>query len=83
MRVSDFSVPRRMSGSAYWVLMAKELREFAGPFVLLVIVNITGDKHTFSGNILLVSLICAGYLVLAALMAFIDWYFKKYYIEGG
>ena len=43
MRVSDFSVPRRMSGSAYWVLMAKELREFA----------------------------------------FIDWYFKKYYIEGG
>lgn len=83
MRVSDFSVPRRMSGSAYWVLMAKELREFAGPFVLLVIVNITGDKHTFSGKILLASLICAGYLVLAALMAFIDWYFKKYYIEGG
>ena len=72
-----------MSGSAYWVLMAKELREFAGPFVLLVIVNITGDKHTFSGKILLASLICAGYLVLAALMAFIDWYFKKYYIEGG
>ena len=83
MRVSDFSVPRRMSGSAYWVLMAKELREFAGPFVLLVIVNISGDKHTFSGKILLASLICAGYLVLAALMAFIDWYFKKYYIEGG
>ena len=83
MRVSDFSVPRRMSGSAYWVLMAKELREFAGLFVLLVIVNITGDKHTFSGKILLASLICAGYLVLAALMAFIDWYFKKYYIEGG
>ena len=53
MRVSDFSVPRRMSGSAYWVLMAKELREFAGLFVLLVIVNITGDKHTFSGKILL------------------------------
>ena len=83
MRLSDFSVPRRMSGSAYWVLMAKELREFAGLFVLLVIVNITGDKHTFSGKILLASLICAGYLVLAALMAFIDWYFKKYYIEGG
>ncbi len=85
MRTGDFSEPRRMSGSAYWVLMAKGLREYASLFVLLIVLKFidADDQHTFMEKMRVVSLLSAGYLALAALTAFISWYFKKYYIEGG
>lgn len=85
MKTSDFSVPRRMSGSALWLMIAKGLREYAGIFVILIIVKLidTDGQHAFYDKIRTVSLLCAGYLALAALTAFIGWYFKKYYIESG
>ena len=85
MRTGDFSEPRRMSGSAYWVLMAKGLREYASLFVILIVLKFidADDQHTFMEKMRVVSLLSAGYLALAALTAFISWYFKKYYIEGG
>ena len=85
MRTGDFSEPRRMSGSAYWVLMAKGLREYASLFVILIVLKFidADDQHTFMEKMRAVSLLSAGYLALAALTAFISWYFKKYYIEGG
>ena len=85
MRTGDFSEPRRMSGSAYWVLMAKGLREYASLFVILIVLKFidADDQHTFMEKMRAVSLLSAWYLALAALTAFISWYFKKYYIEGG
>ena len=85
MKTSDFSVPRRMSGSALWVMIVKGLREYAGIFVFLIVLKLidTDDQHTFYDNMRILFLLCAGYLALAALTAFIGWYFKKYYIEGG
>ena len=85
MRTGDFSEPRRMSGSAYWVLFAKGLREYASLFVILIVLKFidADDQHTFMEKMRVVSLLSAGYLALAALTAFISWYFKKYYIEGG
>ena len=85
MRTGDFSEPRRMSGSAYWVLFAKGLKEYASLFVILIVLKFidADDQHTFMEKMRAVSLLSAGYLALAALTAFISWYFKKYYIEGG
>ena len=85
MRTGDFSEPRRMSGSAYWVLFAKGLKEYASLFVILIVLKFidADDQHTFMEKMRVVSLLSVGCLALAALTAFISWYFKKYYIEGG
>lgn len=85
MRTGDFSEPRRMSGSAYWVLFAKGLKEYAGLVVLWVGMIAIGSEveRTFKDKVEIVLLLLAGYLALAAVIAFVSWYFKKYYIEGG
>lgn len=85
MRASDFSVPRRMSGSALWLMIAKGLRVFAGIFLILIIAKLIDayGQHALYDKMRTVSLLFAGYLALAVLTAFIGWYFKKYYIEGG
>ena len=85
MKTSDFSLPRRMSGSALWLMIAKGLREYAGIFVILIIAKLidTDGQHALYDKMRTVSVLFAGYLALAALPAFIGWYFKKYYIEGG
>ena len=85
MRTGDFSEPRRMSGSAYWVLFAKGLKEYAGLVVLWVVMIAIGSEveRTFKDKVEIVLLLLAGYLALAAVIAFVSWYFKKYYIEGG
>ena len=85
MRTGDFSEPRRMSGSAYWVLFAKGLKEYAGFVVFWVVMIAIGSEveRTFKDKVEIVLLLLAGYLALAAVIAFVSWYFKKYYIEGG
>ena len=85
MRTGDFSEPRRMSGSAYWVLFAKGLKEYASLVVLWVVMIAIGSEveRTFKDKVEIVLLLLAGYLALAAVIAFVSWYFKKYYIEGG
>ena len=85
MKANDFSVPRRMSGSAFWVLMAKGLRAYASIFVILIVMKLidTDDYHGFFDKMRAVFMLCAAYLAVAALTAFISWYFKKYYVEGG
>ena len=74
-----------MSGSAYWVLFAKGLKEYASLVVLWVVMIAIGSEveRTFKDKVEIVLLLLAGYLALAAVIAFVSWYFKKYYIEGG
>ena len=79
MRTGDFSEPRRMSGSAYWVLFAKGLKEYAGFVVFWVVMIAIGSEveRTFKDKVEIVLLLLAGYLALAAVIAFVSWYFKN------
>ena len=72
MRTGDFSEPRRMSGSAYWVLFAKGLKEYAGLVVLWVVMIAIGSEveRTFKDKVEIVLLLLAGYLALAAVVVF-------------
>lgn len=85
MKAGDFSEPRRMSGSAYVVLLAKVLRQYASLFFILVFLRIFDSDSPFSfvERVMRVSVIAAGYLVLAAVSAFVNYYFRKYYIKDG
>ncbi len=85
MKAGDFSKPRRMSRSAYVVLLAKALRQYASLFFILIIIKVfdSDDQHSFMRTVGLISVIAAGYLLLAAVTAFVSYYFRKYYIEDG
>lgn len=85
MKAGDFSEPRRMSGSAYVVLLAKVLRQYASLFFILVFLKIFDSDSPFSfvERVMRVSVIAAGYLVVAAVSAFVNYYFRKYYIKDG
>ena len=85
MKAGDFSEPRRMSGSAYVVLLAKVLRQYASLFFILVFLRIFDSDSPFSfvERVMRVSVIAAGYLVVAAVSAFVSYYFRKYYIKDG
>ena len=85
MKAGDFSEPRRMSGSAYVVLLAKVLRQYASLFFILVFLKIfdSDSPFTFVERVMRVSVIAAGYLVVAAVSAFVSYYFRKYYIKDG
>ena len=85
MKAGDFSEPRRMSGSAYVVLLAKVLRQYASLFFILVFLKIFDSDSPFSfvERVMRVSVIAAGYLVVAAVSAFVSYYFRKYYIKDG
>lgn len=85
MKAGDFSEPRRMSGSAYVVLLAKVLRQYASLFFILVFLRIFDSDSPFSfvERVMRVSVIAAGYLVVAAVSAFVNYYFRKYYIKDG
>ena len=85
MKAGDFSKPRRMSRSAYVVLLAKALRQYASLFFILIIIKVfdSDDQHSFMRTVGLISVMAAGYLLLAAVTAFVSYYFRKYYIEDG
>lgn len=85
MKAGDFSEPRRMSGSAYVVLLAKVLRQYASLFFILVFLKIFDSDSPFSfvERVMRVSVIAAGYLMVAAVSAFVSYYFRKYYIKDG
>ena len=83
MKAGDFSVPRRMSGSAYVVLLAKALRQYAGVFIIFVIIKVfdSDSQHPLMETVGIMAVIAAGFIVLAAVSAFFTYYFMKYYIE--
>ena len=85
MKAGDFSVPRRMSGSAYVVLLAKALRQYAGVFIIFVIIKVfdSDRQHPLMEAVGIMAVIAAGFIALAAVSAFFSYYFKKYYIEDG
>lgn len=85
MEKSDFSVPRRMSKSAFVILLVKGLVGYAGPFIIWALLKLfnTDKQRSFMEvmRILLFLFIC--YLVFSVVTAFISYYYKKYYIKNG
>lgn len=83
MKANDFSVPRRMSKSAYVVFFIHALKAWLNFFFLVVVVEtFKSDKTVFDKILYLLGL--GGVLVvIAAVCAFVNYYFKKYYVEDG
>lgn len=84
MKRTDFSVPRRMSKSAFVIIYVKELKQIALLLVLVIFQEIYySDKQQFLNIIGLILFTMVAFFGLAAIMAFIQYYFKKYYVENG
>lgn len=82
MKKNDFSVPRRMSGSAFVILYVREMKNCFSLFLIFGFLNL--DKQQSFWQIMGTLLgIAAGLLGLAAMLAFINYYFKTYYVENG
>lgn len=76
---NDFSRPRRMSKSALVVFFVKNLRGNTGLFLLCLAVNpFFRDGETSFGQAALMVL-----AMLAAAAAFVNYYYRKYYVEDG
>lgn len=82
---TDFSTPRRMSKSAYVVILAKTLKRFNGLFFMLVTLfclNQLGNEALPAT--LLKFMGCLGLLLLlSSFIAYMRYYFHRYYIEDG
>ena len=84
-RSDDFSAPRRMSKSAYAIFFVKELRRYISLFLILVLLYVFDpEKHrSFMETMEALLYVSVGYLLLATVVAFISYYYKKYYIKNG
>lgn len=85
MKASDFSQPRRMSGSAYVVLLVKALRQYASVFLIIILINAfkTDGQRPLLETVGIIAALVGCYLGLAAVTAFVGYYFRKYYMEDG
>lgn len=82
---NDFSRPRRMSKSALVVFFVKNLRSYAGIFLLGLAVNPffrDGETPFWKASLMVLAMLAA-LLVLAAAVAFARYYYRKYYVEDG
>lgn len=85
MRANDFSAPQRMSFSAFVIFFLKYLRSYTGFLFVLVLMKIFNpdNEYTFGEIIGIILSFLGGVLALATISAFLNYYFKKYYVEGG
>ena len=84
-RTTDFSRPRRMSKSALAVFFVKNLRGYAGLFLLCLAVNpfFRDGETSFGQAALMVLAMLAAFVALAAAAAFVSYHYRKYYVEDG
>lgn len=85
MKINDFSVPRRMSKSAFVIFFVKALRSYASAFLLLGVVKIfdSSDESSIMEYIIMILSFMAGLLAISLVTAFFNFYFRKYYVEDG
>lgn len=84
MKKNDFSVPQRMSGSAYVVLFCKQLWSYAGVFLILAYFDLRDVGETdFLGVLVRFFMMVLGMLLVVSLIAFFNYYFKTYYVSEG
>ena len=84
MERSDFSVPRRMSKSAFIILLVKELLSYAGPFLIWAIIKLfnSGRQRSLMETMEMLLFLFICYLVFSVVTAFISYYYKKYYTSN-
>lgn len=85
MKINDFSIPRRMSKSAFVIFFVKALRSYASLILILFTVRIfdSSDETSIMEYIIMLLSYLAGFLVISLITAFLSFYFKKYYVEDG
>ena len=81
MKPNDFSVPRRMSKSAFVILFFNVLKSLSNYFFILVFIELFKSSETFLDKMLYVLGIGGICISIATVLSFISYYFKKYYIE--
>lgn len=74
-----------MSKSALVVFFVKNMRSYMGFFLLYLVANpiINDDEITFYQALLKGLAIIAACLALAAAVAFVNYHYRKFYVEGG
>ena len=82
---NDFSRPRRMSKSALVVFFVKNLRGNTGLFLLCLALNpgFRDDETPLWQALLIALAMLAAFVALAAAAAFVNYYYRKYYVEDG
>lgn len=85
MKINDFSAPRRMSKSAFVIFFVKALRSYASLILVLLAVRIfdSSNENSIMEYIIIVLSYLAGFLAISLITAFLNFYFKKYYVEDG
>lgn len=85
MKINDFSIPRRMSKSAFVIYFVKALRNYASIILILFTVRIfdSSEETSIMEYIIMLLSYLAGFLVISLITAFLSFYFKKYYVEDG
>lgn len=85
MKINDFSIPRRMSKSAFVIFFVKALRSYASLILILFTVRIfdSSNETSIMEYIIMLLSYLAGFIALSLITAFLSFYFKKYYVEDG
>lgn len=85
MKINDFSIPRRMSKSAFVIFFVKALRSYASLILILFTVRIfdSSDETSVMEYIIMLLSYLAGFIAISLITAFLGFYFKKYYVEDG
>lgn len=84
-KVNDFSVPQRMSKSAFVVFLYNELKRNVGFFSIIIILNFFNSEKQFTFiEIIGKFFMILGVLILISfLIAFLNFYYKKFYVKDG
>lgn len=85
MKINDFSIPRRMSKSAFVIFFVKALRSYASLILILFTVRIFDSSNETSVMEYIIMLLSylAAFIAISLITAFLGFYFKKYYVEDG
>jgi len=83
--MTDFSVPQRMSVSAFLVILAKTAKSIIGFIFIVVMVKLFGadNDYTETSYWLRSLLIIGGAAVLSVLLALMTYLPKKFYVKDG
>lgn len=83
--MTDFTVPRRMSASAFVIIFLKTFRYLAVNlfFVAILLTVRYDDSLSFYGILTRLSVTLAVIIAISLLVAFAKYYFQKFHIEDG
>lgn len=81
--MTDFSKPQRMSRSAFFIMLAKNLKKVLSLFIIMIIVALL-DSNRVEEGILTRTLVSGGVFVLIALLMTCGFYMtKRFYVKDG